>query len=107
MSLSSAFNIINTAFNANAAQTAITSNNVANANTTGYSLKTANLATNSFGGVEITSVTRATNVALQDQMLAANSESAAQSARVHGHDHGGGAIARRQACEPRERASDL
>jgi flagellar hook-associated protein 1 FlgK len=84
MSLSSAFNIINTAFNANAAQTAIVSNNVANANTTGYSLKTANLATNSFGGVEITSVTRATNVALQDQMLAANSESAAQSALAKG-----------------------
>src|SRR5260370_10940994 len=84
MSLSSAFNIINTAFNANAAQTAIVSNNVANANTTGYSLKTANLATNSFGGVEIASVTRATNVALQDQMLAANSESAAQSALAKG-----------------------
>src|SRR5262249_44389147 len=84
MSLSSAFNIINTAFNANSAQTAVISNNVANANTKGYSLRTANLATNAFGGVDVVSVTRATNVALQDQMLAANSESAAQSALANG-----------------------
>ena len=84
MSLSSAFNIINTAFNANSAQSAIVSNNVANANTTGYSLRTANLATNAFGGVDVVSVTRATNVALQDQMLAANSESAAQAALAEG-----------------------
>jgi flagellar hook-associated protein 1 FlgK len=84
MTLSSAFNIVNTAFNANSAQTAVISNNIANAGTTGYSLRTANLATNAFGGVEVTSVTRATNVALQDQMLAANSESAAQSALANG-----------------------
>ena len=84
MSLSSAFNIINSAFSANAAQTAIISSNIANTNTTGYSIKTANLAANVSGGVDVTSVTRATNVALQDQMLAASSQSAEQSALANG-----------------------
>jgi flagellar hook-associated protein 1 len=84
MSLSSAFNIINTAFDANASQTAAISRNISNASTPGYTLKTANLATNSFGGVEATSITRATNVALQDQMLAANSTAAQQSALANG-----------------------
>jgi flagellar hook-associated protein 1 FlgK len=84
MSLSSAFNIINSAFNANAAQTAVISNNVANANSTGYSLKTANVAFSVYGGVEVTSISRAANAALQEQMLAANSQSAAQSALAAG-----------------------
>ncbi|MGD0722437.1 MAG: flagellar basal body protein, partial [Roseiarcus sp.] len=84
MTLSSAFNIINSAFNANAAQTAVISNNVANANTAGYSLKTANVAFSVYGGVEVTSITRAANAALQEQMLAANSQSAAQSALAAG-----------------------
>ena len=84
MSLSSAFNIINSAFNANAAQTAVISNNVSNSATAGYSLKTANLAFSPYGGVDVTSITRATNTALQEQMLAANSQSAAQSALADG-----------------------
>lgn len=84
MSLSTAFNIINTSFNANASQTAVISNNISNANTTGYTLKTANLATNAYGGVEVSSITRATNVALQDQMLAANSTAAQQAALANG-----------------------
>jgi flagellar hook-associated protein 1 FlgK len=84
MSLSSAFNIINSAFDANASQTAAISRNISNASTPGYTLKTANLATNSYGGAEVTSITRATNVALQDQMLAANSTAAQQSALANG-----------------------
>ncbi|WP_158816247.1 flagellar hook-associated protein FlgK [Methylocapsa sp. S129] len=84
MSLSSAFNIINSSFNANASQTAAISSNISNASTTGYTLKTANLATNSYGGVEVSSITRATNVALLEQMLAANSTSAQQSALANG-----------------------
>jgi flagellar hook-associated protein 1 FlgK len=84
MSLSSAFNIINSAFDANAAQTAAISRNISNANTQGYSLKTANLATNAYGGVEVASVTRATNAALLEQALASNSQSAQQSALAAG-----------------------
>lgn len=84
MTLSSAFSIINSAFNANAAQTAVISRNISNSSTTGYSLKTANLVTNSYGGVEVASIARATNSALLDQMLAANSQSAQQSALANG-----------------------
>jgi flagellar hook-associated protein 1 len=84
MSLSSAFNIINSSFNANANQTAVISGNISNANTTGYTLKTANLAANSYGGVEVSSITRATNTALQEQMLASASTAAQQSAIANG-----------------------
>ena len=42
MSLSAAFNIISSSFAANAAQTAVVSNNIANANTPGYSREIAN-----------------------------------------------------------------
>ena len=84
MTLSSAFNIINSAFDANAAQTAAISRNISNSSTAGYSLKTANLATNSYGGVEVSSITRATNAALFEQMLAANSTSAQQAAVANG-----------------------
>jgi flagellar hook-associated protein 1 FlgK len=84
MTLSSAFNIAQSSFNANAAQTAAVSGNIANSGTTGYSRKTANVATNSYGGVEVTSITRATNSALLEQMLAANATSAQQSAVATG-----------------------
>src|SRR5579862_6418537 len=84
MTLSSAFSIINSAFNANSAQTAVISRNISNSGTTGYSLKTANLVTNGYGGVEVASVSRATNSALLEQMLAANSQSAQQSALANG-----------------------
>ncbi len=84
MTLTSAFNIINTAFDVNAAQTAVISRNVSNSSTTGYTLKTANVATNGYGGVDVTSITRATNTALLEQMLAANSQSSQQSAIANG-----------------------
>ena len=51
MSLSTAFNIINSAFVANAAQSAIISSNISNANTPGYAREIANLVTNAYGGV--------------------------------------------------------
>ena len=35
-------------------------------------IKTANLAASPYNGVEVSSITRATNVALQEQMLAAS-----------------------------------
>ena len=78
MTLSSALNIINSSFDANAAQTAAVSRNIANSGTAGFTRKTANVATSAYGGVEVTSVTRATNAALQEQMLAANAKSAQQ-----------------------------
>src|SRR5476651_2190372 len=84
MTLSSAFTIINSAFDSNAAQTAAVSRNITNANKTGYTIKTANLGTTSYGGAEVTSITRATNTALLDQMLAANSQAAQQSALATG-----------------------
>ena len=59
MSLSTAFNIISSSFAANAAQTAVVSNNIANVNTPGYSKEVANLVANSYGGVDVASVTRA------------------------------------------------
>jgi flagellar hook-associated protein 1 len=84
MSLSSAFNIINSSFDANANQTAVISRNISNANTPGYTLKTANLATSAFGGVDVSSITRAANEALQDTMLSATSTSAQQAALANG-----------------------
>ncbi len=47
MSLSSAFNIINSAFVANAAQSAVIASNISNASTTGYSREIANVVTTS------------------------------------------------------------
>jgi flagellar hook-associated protein 1 len=84
MSLSSAFNIINSSFDANASQTAAISRNISNASTPGYTLKTANLATSAYGGVYVSSITRATNDALQDTMLSATSTSAQQAALANG-----------------------
>ena len=68
MSLSAAFNIISSSFAANAAQTAVVSNNIANANTPGYSREIANVVTNSYGGADVASVTRVANAALAEQV---------------------------------------
>ncbi|HLH47958.1 MAG TPA: flagellar hook-associated protein FlgK, partial [Roseiarcus sp.] len=84
MSLSSAFNIISSSFVANAAQTALISANIANANTKGYSTKTANVATAAYGGVEVSSITRAADSALLDQVLQSTSQSASQQALSKG-----------------------
>ncbi len=80
MSLSTAFNIISSSFAANAAQTAVVSNNIANVNTPGYSREIANLVTNSYGGVDVASVTRDANAALTEQVSTSTSQAATQQA---------------------------
>jgi flagellar hook-associated protein 1 FlgK len=84
MSLSTAFNIISSSFAANAAQTAVVSNNIANVNTTGYSREVANLVTNSYGGADVVSVTRIANAALAEQVSAATAQAATQQAIANG-----------------------
>ena len=80
MSLSAAFNIISSSFAANAAQTAVVSNNIANANTPGYSREIANVVTNSYGGADVASVTREANAALLEQASSSTSLAATQQA---------------------------
>ena len=80
MTLSSAFNIINTSFATIGTQSATIAANVANANTPGYSTETANLGTTPFNGVRVFSVTRDANAALAAQVNATTSNAAAQSA---------------------------
>ncbi len=84
MSLSAAFNVISSSFAANAAQTAVVSNNVANANTTGYSQEIANVVTNSYGGADVVSVTRVANAALTEQVSTSTAQAAAQQAIANG-----------------------
>lgn len=80
MSLSTAYNIISSAFGVNAAQSSVISSNIANANTAGYSRQIANTVANAYGGVEIGSVTREANSALLEQVNASTSQAAAQQA---------------------------
>jgi flagellar hook-associated protein 1 FlgK len=84
MTLSSAFNIINSSFVATSAQTAVIAKNISNANTPGYSREIANQITNGYGGADVASVTREANSALLDQLNASTSESASQSAISNG-----------------------
>ena len=80
MSLSTAFNVISSSFAVNSAQTAVVSNNIANANTPGYSREIANVATNSYGGADVASITRETNAALLEQVASSTSQAATQQA---------------------------
>jgi flagellar hook-associated protein 1 len=80
MSLSTAFNVISSSFAVNSAQTAVVSNNIANANTPGYSREIANVVTNSYGGADVASVTREANAALLEQVSSSTSEAATQQA---------------------------
>src|SRR5271154_5633347 len=80
MSLSTAFNVISSSFAVNSAQTAVVSNNIANANTPGYSREIANVATNSYGGADVASVTREANAALLEQVSSSTSQAATQQA---------------------------
>ena len=84
VTLSAAFNIISSSFAANAAQTAVVSNNVANANTPGYSREIANVVTNSYGGADVASVTRVASAALTEQVSTSTAEAAAQQAISNG-----------------------
>ena len=80
MSLSTAFNVISSSFAANAAQTAVVSNNISNTNTPGYSREIANVVTNSYGGADVASVTREANAALLEQVSSSTSQAATQQA---------------------------
>ncbi len=80
MSLSAAFNVISSSFAANAAQTAVVANNIANANTTGYSREIANVIANSYGGADVAAVTREANAALLEQVSTSTSDAATQTA---------------------------
>ena len=84
MSLSAAYSIVSSSFAANAAQTAIVSRNIANANTPGYSREIANILTNLYGGADMDSVTRETNRALIEQVANATSQAAGQQAIADG-----------------------
>ena len=84
MSLSAAFSIISSSFAADSAQTAVVSKNVANVNATGYSREVANLSSNSYGGVDVASVTRIANAALAEQVSASTAQAAAQQAIADG-----------------------
>ena len=84
MSLSAAFNIISSSFAANAAQTAVVSNNIANVNTPGYSREIANVVTSSYGGADVASVTRIANAALAEQAATSTAQAAAQQAIADG-----------------------
>jgi flagellar hook-associated protein 1 len=80
MSLSAAFNVISSSFAVNSAQTAVVSNNIANANTPGYSREIANVVTNSYGGADVASINREANAALLEQVSSSTSQAATQQA---------------------------
>ena len=84
MSLSSALNIINSAFVANAGQSAVISSNISNAGTKGYAREIANLITTSGGGVQVASVGREANAALLEQVNSSTSQAAYQQALSDG-----------------------
>jgi flagellar hook-associated protein 1 FlgK len=84
MTLSSAFNIIDTSFNAIAAQTSTIAANIANANTPSYSRQVANVGTTAYNGVSVYSVTREANAALAAQLNSTTADSAAQTAISNG-----------------------
>ncbi len=84
MSLSAAFNIISSSFAANAAQTAVVSNNIANVNTPGYSREIANVVTSPYGGADVASITRIANAALAEQVTTSTAQAAAQQAIANG-----------------------
>ena len=80
MGLSATSNIAQSALASAAAQSSILSSNIANVSTAGYSRKSANVVTTQSGSSTVASVKRATDTALQANMLQATSSSAAQSA---------------------------
>ena len=84
MGLSSAFNIINSAFVANAAQSAVISSNISNASTANYAREIANLVTTTTGGVKLGSTTREANAALSDQVNSSTSQAAYEQALSDG-----------------------
>lgn len=84
MSLSTALNILNSAFVSNAAQSAVISSNISNASAKGYSREIANVITTFSGGSQVVSVTREANAALLDQVNASTSQAAYENALSDG-----------------------
>jgi len=84
MGLSSALNIINSAFVANAAQSAVISSNISNSGTKSYAREITNLITTTGGAVQVASVGREANAALLDQVNTSTSQAAAQQALSDG-----------------------
>src|SRR5271170_7809304 len=84
MTLSSAYNIINSAFAVTGAQSATIARNITNASTPGYSREIANVVDNPYGGADVASITREATSALLDQVNSSTSESASQSAIAAG-----------------------
>jgi flagellar hook-associated protein 1 FlgK len=82
MTLSAGLEIARSGLAVTSDQTAIVSRNVANAGNPLASRKIANVVTSPTGGVALASVTRATNQALYENLLAATSASSAQQAIV-------------------------
>jgi len=83
MSLTSALTSARNSLSVRSAETEIVSRNVAGANETGYTLKTANVTTE-IGGVRLLGVTRNTDSALFQSMLASSSDAAAREAVLAG-----------------------
>ena len=84
MSLSTALNILNSAFVSNAAQSAVISSNISNASAKGYNREIANVITNYTGGSDVVSVTREANAALLDQLNTSTSQAAYEQALSEG-----------------------
>lgn len=80
MTLSATFAIINSAFASTGAQSSVIANNISNVNTPGYVREIADQVTTAYGGSEVVSISRQANAALLDQLNAATSDSAAQTA---------------------------
>jgi flagellar hook-associated protein 1 FlgK len=84
MSLSTALNILNSAFVSNAAQSAVIASNVSNASTKGYSREIANVITSYSGGSQVVSVTREADAPLLAQVNTSTSQAAYQQALSDG-----------------------
>ncbi|MDE3175880.1 MAG: flagellar hook-associated protein FlgK [Pseudomonadota bacterium] len=80
MSLSAAFDIINSSFRAIGTQSSTIASNIANSNTARYSRQLARPVTDPFNGVAVYSISREADSALAAQLNVATSDSAAQSA---------------------------
>ena len=80
MSLSVGLDAAVSGLSVSADQTSVVSRNVARAGDPHATRKTANVVTAPGGGVRIASITRASNQALFDKMLAASTDASAQKA---------------------------
>ena len=82
MTLSAGLEVARSGLSVTSDQTAVVSRNVANAGNPLASRKIANVVTSPSGGVALASITRATNQALYENLLAATSVASAQQAIV-------------------------